>query len=200
MGTFRVWRSKNPVHQRLLLVPLVRGLELQCRKAGRQINHLHPTRRPRIGKEMDPNPIYCPHLCLFLVRVAVKIGTGIGTIPAGCLTDSIAVGRWPVRGSAWQTGRTWSPGSDSEEEDEGTGKERAGMSLSREKRERSKRNGSKSIIRLANDLHACTGYKGNRMKRTKDRLANETTGVKKITAGRRIRTGEVVQGDFVRRY
>ena len=30
----------------------------------------------------------------------VKIGTGIGTIPAGFLTDSIAVGRWPVRGSA----------------------------------------------------------------------------------------------------
>jgi len=32
---------------------------------------------------------------------SVKIGTGIGTIPAGFLTDSIAVRRWPVRGSAW---------------------------------------------------------------------------------------------------
>ena len=34
---------------------------------------------------------------------------------------------------------------------------------------------SKSIIRLTNDLHACTGYKGNHMERTRDRLANETT-------------------------
>ena len=32
---------------------------------------------------------------------AVKIGTGIGTIPALFLTDSIAIGRWPVRGCAW---------------------------------------------------------------------------------------------------
>jgi len=31
----------------------------------------------------------------------VKIGTGIGTIPALVLTDSIAIGRWPVRGCAW---------------------------------------------------------------------------------------------------
>jgi len=38
----------------------------------------------------------------------------------------------------------------------------------------------KSIIRRANDLHACTGYKGNNMKRTKDQLANETTRVRKI--------------------
>ena len=44
-------------------------------------------------------------------------------------------------------------------------------------------NGSKSIIRLANDLHACTGYKGNHLKRTRDRLANATTGVKRITQG-----------------
>ena len=45
----------------------------------------------------------------------VKIGTGIGTIPVGFLTDSIAVGRWPVRGSAWADRRTRGPGSDSEE-------------------------------------------------------------------------------------
>jgi len=75
---------------------------------------------------------------------------------------------------------------------------RTGVSTSRDNKEGRDRNGSKSIIRLANDLHACTGYKGNRMKRTKDRLANETTGVKRIPAGRRIKTGEVVQGDFVR--
>ena len=31
----------------------------------------------------------------------VKIGTGIGTIPAWVLIDSIAIGRWPVRGCAW---------------------------------------------------------------------------------------------------
>jgi len=31
----------------------------------------------------------------------VKIGTGIGTIPAWFLTDSIAIGCWPVRGCAW---------------------------------------------------------------------------------------------------
>jgi len=39
---------------------------------------------------------------------------------------------------------------------------------------------SQSIIRLASDLHACTGYKGNYMKRTKDRLANETTRVRMV--------------------
>ena len=75
------------------------------------------------------------------------------------------------------------------EEDERRAKERAGMSLSRENREGSRRNGSKSkggsksIIRLANDLQACTGYKGNQMKRTRDQLANETTGVKGLTQG-----------------
>jgi len=31
----------------------------------------------------------------------VKIGTGIGTIPAWFLTDSIAIRHWPVRGCAW---------------------------------------------------------------------------------------------------
>ena len=30
----------------------------------------------------------------------VKIRTGIRMIPAGCLTDSITVGHWPVQGSA----------------------------------------------------------------------------------------------------
>jgi len=37
----------------------------------------------------------------------LKIGTGIRTIPAGCLTDSITVERWrwPVRGSAWSDKR-----------------------------------------------------------------------------------------------
>jgi len=33
--------------------------------------------------------------------VLVKIGTGIGTTPAWVLTDSITIGRWPVRGCAW---------------------------------------------------------------------------------------------------
>jgi len=52
-------------------------------------------------------------------------------IPAGCLTDSIAVGHWPVWGSAGWTGRTQCPGLDSEEEGRRIGKERAGMALSR---------------------------------------------------------------------
>ena len=56
--------------------------------------------------------------------------------------------------------------------------------LSRDNEEGRSRNGSKSIIRLANDLHACTGYKGNHMKRTRDRLANETT-VNELKQGRR---------------
>jgi len=60
---------------------------------------------------------------------------------------------------------------------------RTGVSISRDNKEGRDRNGSKSIIRLANDLHACTGYKGNHMKRTRDRLANETKGVKRLTQG-----------------
>jgi len=32
---------------------------------------------------------------------SVKIGTGIVPIPAWVSTDSIAIGRWPVRGCAW---------------------------------------------------------------------------------------------------
>ena len=39
------------------------------------------------------------------LSMSVKIGTGFRTIPAGCLTDSIAVGRWPVRGVHGRIGR-----------------------------------------------------------------------------------------------
>jgi len=66
---------------------------------------------------------------------------------------------------------------------------KTGVSISRDNKEGRDRNGSKSkggsksIIRLANDLHACTGYKGNHLKHTRDRLADETTGVKRITQG-----------------
>jgi len=60
---------------------------------------------------------------------------------------------------------------------------RTGVSISQDNKEGRDRNGSKSIIRLANDLHACTGYKGNHLRRTRDRLANETTGVKRIMQG-----------------
>ena len=56
--------------------------------------------------------------------------------------------------------------------------------LSRENKKGESGSESKSIIRLANDLHACTGYKGNHRKCTRDRLANETT-VNELKQGRR---------------
>ena len=69
--------------------------------------------------------------------LGVKIGTGIGTIPAGFLADSIAVERWPVGECMVGQGGSWSPGSDSER------KWNRG-NLSRENKEGSKRNGSRS--------------------------------------------------------
>ena len=54
-------------------------------------------------------------------------------------------------------------------------KRRTGVKLSQESKGKQNRRESKSIIRLANDLQAGTGYKGNYMKHTRDRLANEMT-------------------------
>ena len=49
------------------------------------------------------------------------------------------------------------------------------MGLSQENGEGKGRNGSKSIIRLTNDLQAWMGYQGNHMKCTRDWLVNEMT-------------------------
>ena len=86
--------------------------------------------------ELSSPPLHKLPPFALVAHTTVKIGTGIGTIPAGCLTDSIAVGRWPVRGSAGRTGRTQCPGSDSEEQGRRTGKEGAGMSLKSIEQER----------------------------------------------------------------
>jgi len=70
--------------------------------------------------------------------------------------------RWPVRGSAR---------SDKKEAgilDRTVKERRSGVSLTRDNEEGRNRNGIKSIIRLANDLQAGTGYKGT-TKRTGDR-------------------------------